>query len=245
MNLGPEHWRSKFSDFLQRHHRSFLSVYANIPRRIGKSGLWEYSGKFKTFASLFLESQGFLLPSSPFLLSLAMLSLLRLYLLLAALSTLVVSECGPWSAQPNVYADCSGDDPVPLPHSTDSTPFFKPQIRVNPLDINNNGSGWEEWMLLGHHVLEDGSQLIYSCKWALGEPTSANISHSAFIGLVYIPNGTFFREIVHDVFRYKEYEDGGFTYSVANNHLTWDPTNRLWKASVNSSGLTIESSTIM
>ena len=106
MNLGPEHWRSKFSDFLQHHHRSFLSVYANIPRRIGKSELWEYNGKFKTFASSFLESQGSLLPPSPSLLSLAMLTPLRLYLLLAALSTLVVSECGPWSVQPSVYADC-------------------------------------------------------------------------------------------------------------------------------------------
>ena len=166
-----------------------------------------------------------------------MLTLVRLCLLLAAFTTLVSS------AHPSVYNNCSGSDSIPLSHSADSAPFFKPQIRINPLKINNNGSGWEEWMFTGHNYLPDGSELVYSYKWALGEPTSANVSHTTFIALAYFPNGTFYREIVHDVFEYEEYEDGGFTYSIGNNRLTWDPEHRLWETSVNANGFIIEATT--
>lgn len=172
-----------------------------------------------------------------------MFTLLRLSLLLAAFSTLVSSECIPSHNQRAVYKNCSGDDPVPLPHSSDSTSFFKPQIRVNPLEINKNGTGWEEWLSINHNYLPDGSQLTYGYKWALGDPTSANVSHTTFIVWAYFPNGTFYREIVHDVFLYEELEGGGFTCSIANNHLTWDPVRALWITSINAAGWIIESTT--
>jgi hypothetical protein len=143
-----------------------------------------------------------------------------------------------------VYKNCSGNDPVPLPHSPESTPFFKPQIQVSRQEINNNGTGWEEWLSINHNLLADGSELIYGYKWALGDPTSANVSHTTFIAWAYLPNGTFYREIVHDVFRYEESEDGGFTCSIGNNSLTWDPVQAVWNASINAEGWIIESSTV-
>ena len=71
-------------------------------------------------------------------------TLLHLCLLLAAFSALVSSKAAPPSTLPAVYSNCSGNNPVPLPRGVESTPFFKPQIRINPLDINKNGTGWEE-----------------------------------------------------------------------------------------------------
>jgi len=41
---------------------------------------------------------------------------------------------------------------------------FKPQIRVDPLDIGKNGTGREEWAVMSHNLLPDGSELIYGCK---------------------------------------------------------------------------------
>lgn len=171
-----------------------------------------------------------------------MLTLFRLCLLLAAFSTLVSSKCVSSLNQPIVYKNCSGDDPVPLLHSPASTPFFKPQIRVNPLEINKNGTGWEEWLFIAHGILPGGEQFIYGHRWALGDPTSANVSHTTFIAWAYFPNGTFYREIVHDAFEYEEREDGGFTCSIADNSLTWDPVRGLWKVSVDANGWIIESS---
>ena len=124
-----------------------------------------------------------------------------------------------------------------------STPFFKPQIRINPLEIDKNGTGWEEWLLLGQAFF-DGSELVYSCKWGLGDPTSANISHQTFTAWVYFPNGTFYHQVVHDVFEYEEHPDGGFTYSIAGNSLTWDPVNGFWNTSVNTDGFIIETYTV-
>ena len=188
----------------------------------------------------FLVNRFLVLPS---LLPNAMLTLLRLCLLLAAFYTLVSSECVPSHAQPAVYKNCSGNDLVPLPHGSDSTPFFKPQIRVNPLQIKNNGTGWEEWLFIHQGLLPDGSELTHGYKWALGDPTSANVSHTTFIVWAYFPNGTFYREIVHDAFQYAELEDGGFKLSIASNSLTWDPVSGLWKTSINVQGWVIETST--
>lgn len=173
-----------------------------------------------------------------------MLSLLRLCLLLAPLLTLASSECVSSHAHdPAVYKDCSGNDPVPLPNGLASTPFFKPQIRVNPLEIRNNGTGWEEWLFIHHGRLSDGSDLTYGYKWALGDPTSANVSHTTFIAWAYFPNGTFYREIVHDAFGYQEREGGGFVCSIGKSRLTWDPVGGVWITSINAGGYVIETTT--
>ena len=157
-------------------------------------------------------------------------------LLLAALSILISSRSVPLLTQPTVYLNCSGNDLVPLPHSRASTPFFKPQTLNNP-------AGWEEWLFIQHDRLPDGSELIYGYKWALGSPTSADLSHTTFILWACFLNGTLYREIVRGVFEYEEFQDGGFAFSIANNRLTWDPANGLWKTSVDVKGWIIELST--
>lgn len=172
-----------------------------------------------------------------------MLSLLRLGFVLVAFSALVSSTNAHSPTVPTVYNNCSGNRPVPLPNSVASTPFFKPQIRINPLEINKNGTGWEEWLYLSHNRLPDGSELIFSYKWGLGDPTSANVSHTTFVAWAYFPNGTFYRQIVHDAFTYEEYADGGFTYSIADNHLTWDPVKAVWHTSINTGGWIIDTVT--
>ena len=169
---------------------------------------------------------------------------LHLCLLLTVLSTLVSPETTCPPTAPSVYNNCSGNNPVPLPTGAESTPLFKPQIRINPLEINNNGTGWEEWLLIGQIRLPDGSEVVYGCKWALGDPTSANVSHQVFSGWTYFPNGSFYHQVVHDTFQYEERPDGGFTYSIADNHLIWDPTHGLWNTSVNSGGWIIETNTL-
>ncbi|KAF9646906.1 hypothetical protein BDM02DRAFT_3188442 [Thelephora ganbajun] len=108
-----------------------------------------------------------------------------------------------------MYNNCSGN-----------LPFFEPQIHINPPGINKDGTGREEGFSLMHNRLADGLELTYSYKWALGDQTSANVLHHAFVARTYFPNGTLYRQVVHDVFRYDEHADGDFTYSVANNHLT-------------------------
>lgn len=163
--------------------------------------------------------------------------------LLAAFSTLVSSKPTHSQTTPAVYSNCSGNSPVALPNTAASVPFFKPQIRINPLEINKNGTGWEEWLLLGQTRLADGSEIIYSCKWALGDPTSANVSHQTFVAWAYFPNGTFFHQTVDDIFVYEEYADGGFKYPIADNHFTWDPVHEYWNTSVNAGGWIIETYT--
>jgi len=176
-------------------------------------------------------------PLSP----LAMSTLLCLSLLLAASSTLASSNPTPSLTVPTVYNNCSGDYPLPLPNDEAS---FRPQICAKPLDTGKNCTGWEEWAVLSHNRLLDGSELTYGFKWSLGEPTSANVSDHAFSAWAHFPNGTLHRQVVRDVFKYEEHPDGGgFTYSIANNHLTWDAVNRLWNVSVNAGGWIIETHT--
>ena len=47
------------------------------------------------------------------------------------------------------------------------------------------------------------------------------------------PNYVFYRWVVHDVFKYEKHTDGGFTYSIADDHLIWGPAYGLWNTSVN------------
>ena len=164
-----------------------------------------------------------------------MSTLLRLCLLLTTFATLVSSTTTPSLVVPPVYSNCSGNNPTPLPNDTAS---FKPQIPVN-----GSSTGWEEWVFLSHNILADGSMLVYSYKWAVGDPTSANTSQSAFSAWAYFPNGTFYHQVVRDAFKYEEHADGGFTYSIANSKLTWDPKDELWRTSVNAEGWIIESVT--
>jgi len=173
-----------------------------------------------------------------------MLTLHYSSLLLAASSVVASSKPTHLPTTPAVYNNCSGDYHPTLPNGAASTPFFKPQIRINPLEINKNGTGWEEWFLLGHTRIADGSEIVYSCKWALGDPTSANVSDDEFVVWAYFPNGTFYRQAVRDVFEYELHANGGFTYSVANNRFTWDPTYGFWNTSVNIEGWIIETHTI-
>ena len=161
-----------------------------------------------------------------------MLTTLFRLCLLTALSTLVSSKPSHFPTTPSVYSNCSGHDLVPLPHSPASSSFFQPQI-------HKDGPGWEEWVFLAHNRLPDGTELIYSYKWALGVPTSTEVSHR-FIAWAHFPNGTFYHEVVHGDLVYEQRADGGFTYSIGDNHLIWDPVHALWNASVNVDGLIIE-----
>lgn len=55
-------------------------------------------------------------------------------------------------------------------------------------------------------------------------------------GLVYFRSRTFY----HRAFEYEEPADGGLTYSIANNHLTWDLAHRLQNTSAKAGGWMIE-----
>ena len=169
-----------------------------------------------------------------------MLTLVRLCLLLSAFSALVSARPTSSLTEATVYNNCSGDYPHHIPDNVDSTPYYKPQIHVKPEDVTKNGSGWEEWLFIAHNPLEDGKELMYGFKWGLGDPTSANYSHTTFIGWAYFPNGTFYRQIDRGAFVYKENPDGGFTISIAKNYLTWDPVHNYWHAEVNAGGFVVD-----
>lgn len=79
--------------------------------------------------------------------------------------------------------------------------------------------------------------MLDSCKWILGDPTSS-------IAIVCFPNRTFYRGILHHTFERAEYEDGGFMCSIADDHLTWDPTEGVWKVVINANGWITESSSV-
>jgi len=172
-----------------------------------------------------------------------MYGLVHLSLLLAAFSALV--SAGPVSSltKATAYNNCSGDYPNQLPNDVDSTPYYKPQIHVKPEDLLKNGSGWEEWRFLASNIFPDGSELIYGYNWGLGDPTSANYSHQSFTAFAYFPNGSYIREIGHGPFSYQDNPDGGFTISVLDSYLTWDPVNDHWNATINSSGYVVETLT--
>ena len=171
-----------------------------------------------------------------------MLTLAHLYLLLAAFSALVAADPKPAST-PTVYNNCSGHLSTSLPDDLASTTFYKPQIRINPLDILKNGTAWEEWMYVGHNRLPDGSELLFGYKFALGDPTSANVSHQTLIAWAYFPNGTFYREIGHGAYGWQEFPDGSFTYSLVGNYLGWDATKGVWNTSINLGGYKLETIT--
>ena len=173
-----------------------------------------------------------------------MSTLLRLGLLLAALFSVVSSSPTYSLAGHGVYSNCSGSHPVPLPDDVDASASYRPQIHYDQKDTLKNGTGWEEWLFLAHNLLPDGSELIYSYKWGMGDPTSANVSHQTFVIWAYFANGTFLHEVVRDEFKYVEGQDGIFTISVADNHLTWDPTSASWNTSVNIAGWTVETATL-
>ena len=113
--------------------------------------------------------------------------------------------------------------------------FFQSQI-------HKDGPGWEEWVFLAKNRPPDGTELIYSYRWALGDPTSADTSQHSFVAwaLFPIPNGTFYHQVVNDGLEYEQRADGGFTYSVGDNHPIWDPVHGFWNTSVNTAGLIIE-----
>lgn len=166
-----------------------------------------------------------------------------LYLVLLLLSTLVSAE--PKPTEPTVYNNCSGHLSAPPADNIASTAYYKPQIRINPLDANKNGTAWEEWLFVGHNRLPDGTELMYGYKFALGDPTSANVSHTTLITWAYFPNGTFYRGIGRGRFEWEEYgDDGGFRYSIGNNHLSWDAKKGVWNTTINVGGYIIEGITV-
>ncbi|KAF9645423.1 hypothetical protein BDM02DRAFT_3262935 [Thelephora ganbajun] len=87
---------------------------------------------------------------------------------------------GMWVIKPEYTADSQRRVAavVRLPHFRDGV-----LIHINPPGINRTGTGWEEGFLLAHNRLADGSELMYSYKWALGDPTSANVSRHALATL--------------------------------------------------------------
>lgn len=174
--------------------------------------------------------------------------MLVLTLLLGVLSTLVLAgsdSSSPSSSltSPTTYNNCSGDYPHPLLDNVASLPYYKPQIRINPLEINNNGTGWEEWLFIGHNRLPDASELLYGFKFALGDPTSANVSHFVLIVWALFPNGTYYHDTSHDIFTYEESTDGGFTYTIGGSNLGYDPVSDHWNISISLNGYVIQSIT--
>jgi len=166
-----------------------------------------------------------------------MSTLAHLYLLLAALSTLVSSKHAPSPTSPSVYYNCSGDHPLPLGGGAVSTPHFKPQISTNP---DESSVGWEEWFIFAQGYSTNGSDITYGYRWSMGDPGSADLSDTTFSVWAQLPNGSLYHHIVRDVFKYEENEGGGFTCSIANNTLTWDPVRGWWEVSVNAEGLVTE-----
>lgn len=153
-------------------------------------------------------------------------------------STLVLA--GKPTSEPTVYDNCAGHlSPLP-PDNIASTPYYKPQIRVNPLDIKKNGTAWEEWLFVGHNPLPDGKELMYGYKFALGDPTSSNVSHTTLIAWAFFPNGTFYRQIGRGPFEWEEDKDGGFTYTIAGNHFSWDAKKGIWNTTIHVAGYIIE-----
>lgn len=45
-------------------------------------------------------------------------------------------------------------------------PPLTARIRASPPQINKNGAGWEEWLIVGHGRLKARWELIYSHEWA-------------------------------------------------------------------------------
>jgi hypothetical protein len=173
-----------------------------------------------------------------------MLTFVRLCIFLAAFSASVLAKTDSSLTNPTVYNNCSGTLANPPPNNTESTPYFKPQIRINPLDIKKNGTGWEEWLHISHNRLPDGTELVYGYKFALGDPTSGNVSHHTIIAWAYFPNGTFYRQIGHDQFTYDEQPDGGFKYSMGASSLSWSPVQGVWNTSINLGGYIIQTVTM-
>lgn len=175
-----------------------------------------------------------------------MLAFIRLYLLLAAFSALVLADSKPDSppTEPTVYNNCSGHLYSGPPNNIESTPFYKPQVRINPLNIKKNKTGWEEWFYAGHNPLPDGSELLFGYKFVLGDPTAANLSHQALVVWAHFPNGSFFLEIGEGNFEWEEYDDGSFKYTLADNSLSWDATKGMWTTSINLRGYIFEGTTV-
>jgi len=172
-----------------------------------------------------------------------MLTLARLCLLFAAFTTLVSSKPTPSPYDHSGYNSCSGKSHHAPPDNMESSYLYKPQVHVPESEVLKNGTGWEEWLFIGHNSLPDGSVLDYGYKWARGDPTSGNISHTLFITWAYFPNGTFYRSIERDVFKFEEHKDGSYMYSIAGNNLTWNPKDKSWTTAIHNLGYVIESVT--
>ena len=158
--------------------------------------------------------------------------LLQLCLLLTAFSTLVSSGPTPPSAGPAGCDNCSGGKHVHIPNDPAS---YRPQI--------GNSPGWEEWTLVSQDSLPDGSPITYNFKWSVGDPTLVTASQQVFTAWTYFPNGTLYAQFALDTLKYVENPDGGFTYSIDDNHLTWDAVNELWSTSINAGGWVVEADT--
>jgi len=168
-----------------------------------------------------------------------MSSLAYLCLLLSAFTALVSAKPISSPGKNTVYNNCSGDYTHSVPNDV-GTGYYAAQVHVKPEDVFKNGTGWEEWLFMAHNPLPDGSEVIYGYKWVWGDPTSGNFSHKAFIGFAYFSNGTYFRQIDRGTSDYQEHPDGGFTVSVVDNHISWDPKQAQWHISVNSGGFVVD-----
>jgi hypothetical protein len=117
-----------------------------------------------------------------------------------------------------------------------SAPFFKSQICIDPLGIDNNGTGLEERLFPAQNHLADGSEFVYSYEWGFGDPTSANFSHRTFAAWV-----CFYRtkpSITRPRTTYSPYEGN------ADNYLTCDPAHGFfWKGSGHAEDFVIKTRT--
>ena len=173
-----------------------------------------------------------------------MLTVVRLCIFLASFSALVSAQTNSSLTEATVYNNCSGNLAQSPPGNVESTPYYKPQIRINPLDIDKNGTGWEEWLFIGHNPLPGGDEFMYGFRFNLGDQGSGNVSYQTFEAWGHFPDGTAYDNSVHDVFTYEEHSDGGFTYSIGVNQLSWDPVQAVWNVSIDLDGYVIQQTTV-
>ena len=110
--------------FTPTEHPHLLSAFANVPRQIGEEG--ERECKFLLSSSFPFPVSRSPLPPTDGVLRLGLVQIL-----------LFAAE--PRHLQPLLW-------PRPRHYSQRlaSTPYYKVQLRLNPFDINKNGTRWEE-----------------------------------------------------------------------------------------------------
>lgn len=119
---------------------------------------------------------------------------LHLRLLLTARHpTLISFEVTSPLTVPAVYSNRSGNHCTPLPTAPTPTPSSSFSLESTRLGPTTMVLIWKNSSLSG-------------------------VSHQAFSVWAYYPNGTFYHQVAHDLFKREDLADRSFGYSIANNH---------------------------